>query len=377
MSEAKTLIFIQKYPCRGGASSRLLDTLAALRGGTPCDLHVVCSEPSDFGPIYQGLGVRLTVQPLPEWRKFWDRLSFPWAMRSLRNAMPVRRADWVISNEMWWAPHAAALARGLGAKSAAILRDGVADVGKALDYRLQLNDWILPSSMKIARALQSDDRLASRTRVFWDAVVLPPRQPGHAEELDRVLGTANHAVRRWLLVLGRVQERKCQADAVRVLHGLLKKGHDDLGLMIAGDCDEGYRPVMEAVIAQCGVEDRVRWLGNVTDVQAVFERCTASLLTSLREALPGSMMESCLAGRICFMYPCEGAEDIFGPYQSELVGEDFTPQTLIDQMDVMLRDPGRMQQRAADLQERARRLFSPQAHLRSCVELFDLDGLID
>lgn len=375
VSQPPTIVFIQKSAGRGGAKNRLWDTLKTLKTGMACQLHVVTSETGEFTERCAELGVPVTVHPLPEWRKLWSRLGFAGAVKSLAKRLPFTHADWVISNEMWWAPHAAALARCLSGKSAAILRDGIADAGKGRKYRLQDNDLILPSSMKIARGLNQDPELGRRTHVFLDAVLLPPRRPESEGVLQERLGSASPEVRRWLLVIGRVQERKRQADAVRVLRGLMDRGHRDLGLVIAGDCDADYLPVMKEAMHECQVEDRVVMLGNFSDIQTLFSMAPICLLTSLREALPGSMMESCLAGIPCFMYPCEGAEDIFGPHQENFVSETFEPAALAEKMDTLLRDPGRLSTEVTALQKRAQGLFSMEAHLTGCVKQFGLGPL--
>ncbi|MES2594352.1 MAG: glycosyltransferase family 4 protein [Verrucomicrobiota bacterium] len=373
MPAPQTLVFIQKTAGRGGAKNRLLDTLTTLKTGTTARLHVVSSEEGEFTERCAALDVPVTVHPLPEWRKFMERLRFPGAMRALARKLPFDRADWVVSNEMWWAPHASALARHLHGKSAAILRDGIADAEKGRKYRLQDNDLILPSSLKIARGLDVDPELKRRTHVFLDAVLLPPSKPELAAQLQGKLAKASASVKRWLLVIGRVQERKRQADAVRVLRGLLDRGHSDFGLIVAGDCDADYLPVMQDAMRENVVEDRVVMLGNFSDIQALFATADICLLTSLREALPGSVMESCLAGRPCFMYPCEGAEDIFGPHQPLFVSESFEPAPLVEKMDALLRQPGKLAQQTLALKERAWGLFSLEAHLRGCVERLELD----
>ncbi|GEP42470.1 glycosyltransferase family 4 protein [Brevifollis gellanilyticus] len=371
--EPQTLVFIQKTAGRGGAKNRLLDTLTTLKKGTDARLHVVTSEEGEFTEKCAALGVPVTVHPLPEWRKFLERLRFPGAMRALARKLPFAHADWVVSNEMWWAPHASALARHLGGRSAAILRDGIANAEKGRKYKLQANDLILPSSLKIARGLEEDLELGRRTHVFLDAVLLPPSKPESAAQLQGKLAAASPAVKRWLLVIGRVQERKRQADAVRVLKGLLERGHSDFGLIVAGDCDADYLPVMQAAMRECQVEDRVVMLGNFSDIQTLFATADISLLTSLREALPGSVMESCLAGRPCFMYPCEGAEDIFGPHQPLFVSERFESELLVEKIDSLLRRPEMLRTETLSLKERAWALFSLEAHLRACVQRLELD----
>jgi len=370
--ELPPLVFIQKTAGRGGAKNRLLDTLTTLKHGTDHPLHVVTSETGEFTERCAVLDVPVTVHPLPEWRKLMGRLRFPGAMRALAGRLPFNHAAWVVSNEMWWAPHAAALARHLGGRSAAILRDGIADAVKARKYRLQENHLILPSSLKIARGLEVDPELKKRTHVFLDAVLLPPTRSESAALLQTKIAGANSEVKRWLLVIGRVQARKKQADAVRVLRGLLERGHRDFGLLVAGDCDADYEPEMQSAMRECAVEDRVVMLGNFSDIRALFDLASVCLLTSLREALPGSVMESCLAGRPCFMYPCEGAEDIFGPHQELFVSADFQPELLVEKMEALLADPARLSSESAALQKRAQGLFSLQAHLHGIAERLDL-----
>jgi len=370
--ELKPLVFIQKTAGRGGAKNRLLDTLTTLKQGTDYPLHVVTSETGEFTERCAALDVPVTVHPLPEWRKLIGRLRFNSAMRSLAGKLPFEKAAWVVSNEMWWAPHAAALARHLEGHSAAILRDGIADAVKARKYRLQDNELILPSSLQIARGLEVDPELRERTHVFLDAVLLPQQRPESAAILHAKLAGTNPEIRRWLLVIGRIQARKKQTDAVRVLRGLLDCGHVDFGLIVAGDCDADYEPEILSAVRECAVQDRVVMIGNFSDIRALFDLAYVCLLTSLREALPGSVMESCLAGRPCFMYPCEGAEDIFGPHQELFVSADFQPTLLVEKMDVLLHDPARLMAEAAALQRRAQGLFSLEAHLRGIVERLGL-----
>jgi glycosyltransferase involved in cell wall biosynthesis len=368
----QSILFIQKSAGRGGSKNRLLDTLTTLKEGTHCQLHVISSEVGEFTERCAKLGVSVSLHPLPEWRKFWSRLCFSILLKNLASQLPFKHIDWVVSNEMWWAPHASSLARRLGGKSAAIIRDGVADSIKGRKYRLQDIDKILPSSAMVARKLSEDPALAKQTEVFFDAVILPPTQFESQKLLDEKLFPAKPDVKRWLLVLGRVQKRKNQADTVRVLKGLLDKGHTDLGLMVAGDLDTEYKPLMDEVIKKCALQDRVVMLGNFPDIQTLFFRSSLCLLTSHREALPGSIMESCMAGLPCFMYPSEGAEDIFGPHQPLFVSADFIPEMLVEKIDYMLRNPDRLANLAYALQARAQQLFSQEAHLREFVKKFSL-----
>ncbi len=372
-ASSQTLVFIQKTAVPGGAINRLFDTMHTLREGTDCRLHAVCAERGVFTERCDALDIPLTIHPLPEWRKLMERLLFPSAIHSLSTKLPFAKADWVISNEMWWAPHAAALAKRLAAKSAVILRDGIADSRKARKYRLHQNDLILPSSLKIAEGLQSDAEMAQRTHVFLDAVFLPAAKADTKAWLAEKTRHACPAVKRWLLVVGRVQARKRQADAVHVLRGLIERGHDDLGLLVAGECDPEYELEMTSAICKCGMADRVVMLGNVNDVRTLYASAATCLLTSLREALPGSVMEALLSGRPCFMYPCEGAEDIYGPHLESFVSSSFVPEQLVEKIDALFRRPAELVSETAALKDRAENLFCYEAHLHSLKERLSVD----
>jgi glycosyltransferase involved in cell wall biosynthesis len=234
--------------------------------------------------------------------------------------------------------------------------------------------------MKIAEGLRVDLELGAKTHVLLDAVTLPESSHGSFNELQSKLASEHPRVSSWLLVIGKVQPRKKQTDAVRVLRGLLDSGWSQFGLIVAGDCEPEYLPEMQSVIQDCKVHDRVVMLGNYSDIRALFALQPICLLTSLREALPGSVMEALMAGRPCFMYPCEGAEDIFGPHQTRFVSEVFEPSRLIQKVIQMLSEPALLQSETKALQSRAQELFSIDAHFRSLQLLLQLDssdGLID
>lgn len=361
------LVFIQKATGRGGAKNRLLDTLSALQADPSFKLSVIVGEPQgEFLDHCRAMGIEPIAASLPEWRKPLQRLRFSRAMKALATRFFGQKVDWVISNEMWWGPHAARLAKLLDAKSATILRDGIATVAKANKYHLYENDLILPSSTKIANGLAPDARLKERTLVFYDSVRLPATRGHLAADLDATL--AKHPdVRRWFVVLGKVGPRKRQADAVRVIHHLKSA---DLGLLLAGDCEADYGLELNRVIEACGLTDRVVRLGNFSDILTLFDRAEAVLLTSTREGLPGSVVEALLAGKPCFVYPCEGVTDIYGDQLSRFVSENFDPAELAARIVQAGAEPAALQLAVLELQARATAMFSPAAHLAQCQLLF-------
>jgi glycosyltransferase involved in cell wall biosynthesis len=360
------VIFIQKTTGRGGAKKSLAETLVAMRGGG-LKPRVIVGERGPFVETCTALDVRCDIVRLPEWRKFFERIRFAGAMRTAAELVRESNPDWVISNEMWWGPHAARIARHLGCRSAVILRDGIADIPKARRYRLFDNDLILSVSSAIADGLATDPALAARTHVLFNSVRLP--EPGGLGTQLEIRLAAFPRVRRWLLVVGRVCRRKRQADAIHVLRRLIDDGEDDLGLLLAGDVDADYEETLRTTITGTEVSDRVLCLGNFEDLRALFRHAHAVLLTSTREGLPRSLVESLLVPVAAFSYPCEGVDDIFGKYRATFVSSNPTPDSLYRTIRHALERPVETSAAVRELHRKTLARFSPKAHLERLNEL--------
>lgn len=362
------VIFLQKHAGRGGSKNSLAESLAAIVASGEIRPRVIASETGRFTERCDELGVPVTIAPLPEWRKFGERLRFPSAIRSLVREFAPWRPDWIISNEMWWAPHAHRLAAHLGCRSAVILRDGIATVRKSLQYQLDRHDLILPVSSTIAGGLATDARLAGKTHVLFNSVSVAAEGPDDAARLDALL--APHAdVRRWLLVIGKLSSRKNQADAVRVTRALIDAGHTDLGLLLAGDIDPGYLPEMKQTIAAARLDDRVAMIGNFDGVAALLRRADTLLLPSFREGLPRSLVESITVGVPAFSFPCEGVEDIYGVHQPRFVSTENTAESLFSTIHAAWSDRAAMDLSFAKVRGETLSRFSPEAHHARLLEL--------
>lgn len=356
------LVFIQKSTGRGGAKNSLVESLRAISSHPDMRASCLVGEPGSFVTRCRGLGIPCTETALPEWRKLLQRLRFPAAMG--RTALDLRQLapDWIISNEMWWAPHASVIARKLGCRSAVILRDGIATVRKSLQYRLQDHDLILPVSSTIADALRSHPLLSPKVHVLFNSVSVPPSHAGDAEELAKTLSPYPF-VRRWLLVVGKLGARKNQAAAVDVLRFLVNEGHDDLGLLLAGDIDPAYRPEMDVAIARSGLTDRIAMIGNFDGLGALLELADTVLLPSFREGLPRSLVEAIIAGKPAFSFPCEGVEDIYGGHRNIFVSMENTATAMHASIRKAWDDPSRTSAAFSEVRSHVLQTFSPEAHL--------------
>lgn len=362
------VVFIQKSTGRGGAKNSLLETLQAISSDGKIHAEVIVGERGPFVDHCAALGIPTTLVQIPEWRKFFDRLSFSGAMKRIATPFAGRKIDWVISNEMWWGPHAARIAKHLGCRSAAILRDGIATIPKALQYRLFENDLILPVSSTIAGALTSHPKLAARVHVLFDPVSLPPENAAHNLSLDQLLEPFTE-VRRWLLVVGKLSFRKNQADAVRITRSLIDNGDPDLGLLLAGDIDPAYRPEMDRVIHETGLARRVAMIGNFDGITSLLQRAHILLLPSFREGLPRSLVEAITADKPAFSYPCEGVEDIYVDFRGTFVSTESTADSLYESIRRAWNSPEITGDAHAAVRQRALSLFSPQAHIGNLTSL--------
>ena len=174
---------------------------------------------------------------------------------------------------------------------------------------------------------------------------------------------------RWLLVVGKVGARKNQTDAVKVLRLLLDDGHQDLGLLLAGDIDPDYAPAMEAAIADHQVRDRVAMIGNFDGLQALLERSDTVLLPSFREGLPRSLVESITAGKPAFSFPCEGVEDIYGEHLPVFVSKESTASSLHAVIRSAWANPAQTQSAFGEVRQNVLARFSAGAHLGRITSL--------
>ena len=358
------VVFIQKHAGRGGSKSSLAESLSALTADGSITPRVISAEQGPFTARCGALGVPVDIAPLPEWRKFMERIRFPGAMKSIAGSLASARPDWIISNEMWWGPHAARIARHLGCRSAVILRDGIATIPKAKQYRLWENDLILPVSSTIADALRPDPLFHDRVHVLFNSVSIAAPRADAEENLSAML-SAYPAVGRWLLVVGKLSPRKNQVDAVRITRSLIDSGHPDLGLLLAGDIDPAYLPEMEQTIATSGMQDRVALIGNFDGVATLLEKAYSVILPSFREGLPRSLVEAITAGVPAFSYPCEGVEDIFEEHLPVFVSGESTPESLSAVIRRAWECPERCSAEFAAVRHRVIRKFSPEAHSRN------------
>jgi glycosyltransferase involved in cell wall biosynthesis len=156
---------------------------------------------------------------------------------------------------------------------------------------------------------------------------------------------------------------------VRVAKRLIDAGHDDIGLILAGDIDARYRAELDCVIRECGMTDRIALLGNFEGVGSLMKIAEAVLLTSQREGLPRSLVEGIQAGKQAFSYQCEGIGDIFRNQKDYFTSESSDPLSLSRTVLKAWSHQSATETALHAVREGVVQRFSPKAHISRLKEL--------
>jgi glycosyltransferase involved in cell wall biosynthesis len=141
----------------------------------------------------------------------------------------------------------------------------------------------------------------------------------------------------FLLMLGRVSWKKGIDRALRAL-ARVPGAH----LVIAGNDDEDYTPKLQALAAELGVAERVRFVGPVVgaDKEALLGRASLLLLPSYSENFGNVVLEALARGCPAVVTPVVGAAEVGGAAGGGVVvaGE---PEVLAGAVCALLENPER------------------------------------
>jgi glycosyltransferase involved in cell wall biosynthesis len=361
------IVFIQRPVGPGGSKNSLLQTLIVAQRQHDFDCRIAVGEEGAFVEICRAIGIQPLIAKIPEWRKWPERFFFRRRMNFLAQNFRSFAPDYVISNEMWWAPHAVYLAKQLKCKSACVVRDTLAVGPKARQYNLHKLDRVLCISAAMRDEFERATNLRENVRLVYNPVVPPTIQRAADQEINDLLKSFSH-VEKWLLVAGRVGRRKNQIEAVRILARIRQDGFKNFGLILAGKLDTDYLPSLRNVIAQFELENFVCLPGQINAIGNLIQRCDATLLTSQREGLPRSIIESFLLGKPCFSMPLPGLEEIYDGEQADFVSRGQGAAALAPLILDALRNPEKIKISAAKVQQFVTEKFSPENHWRQFVE---------
>lgn len=113
-----------------------------------------------------------------------------------------------------------------------------------------------------------------------------------------------------LLFVSRLIERKGLQNVIPYLAEIEAAVKRQIHLTIVGDGP--YRETLEKITDECGVRDKVSFLGqkDKNELPELYRRGDVFVFPSKREGMPNAVLEAMASGLAIVMTPCEGAKEL-------------------------------------------------------------------
>ena len=172
----------------------------------------------------------------------------------------------------------------------------------------------------------------------------------------------------YVMTAGRLNAQKNQALLIRAFAAIAGEVEEELRIYGEGE----LRRPLEALIANLGMEGRIRLMGASDDMPAALAGCKLFVLSSDFEGMPNALLEAMAAGRCCVSTacPCGGPEAVIENGVSGLLAPVGAEEALSAAMRELLEDEKKRRALAAAAGESAE-AFRPEAifeHWRDYVE---------
>ena len=172
----------------------------------------------------------------------------------------------------------------------------------------------------------------------------------------------------YVMTAGRLTAQKNQALLIRSFAAIAGDVEEELRIYGEGE----LRRSLEALIAQLGMEGRIRLMGASDDMPAALAGCKLFVLPSDFEGMPNALLEAMAAGRCCVSTacPCGGPEAVLENGVNGLLVPVGEEEALSAAMLELLKDEEKRRTLAAAAGESAG-AFRPEAifeHWRDYVE---------
>jgi glycosyltransferase involved in cell wall biosynthesis len=160
--------------------------------------------------------------------------------------------------------------------------------------------------------------------------------------------TPLHERRPDILMPARFARKKDQPTLIRAARLLVDRGWQG-DLLLAGGGKPVHRRHCERLVRRLGLQDRVKFLGNVNDLPQRLAQCRIAALASWQEGLPLVLAEAMAAGCAVVASAIPGITDILRDEPGHANGWLFPPgdaQAAADALWLALQDPEEAQRRA-------------------------------
>ena len=199
-------------------------------------------------------------------------------------------------------------------------------------------------------------RLQKRSKIIMNQV---------DERFFQVTGTGENG---YVMTAGRLTAQKNQALLIRAFAAIAGDVEEELRIYGEGE----LRQSLEALIAQLGMEGRIRLMGASDDMPAALAGCKLFVLPSDCEGMPNALLEAMAAGRCCVSTacPCGGPEAVIENGVNGLLVPVGAEEALSANLREILKNEDKRLSMAAAAAESAE-AFRPEAifeHWREYVE---------
>jgi len=218
----------------------------------------------------------------------------------------------------------------------------------------RLDATVAPSQAMAAYLARRLRLPAGRLRVIANGVDLPPEPPPPRPRAEEFVAVGSFAPCKGMPLL-------LQAFAT------LARRMPRVRLRLVGDGEEVAR--CRQLVADCGLEGRVEFLGYRTDARDQLARADAFVLPSYNENLPLALLEAMAAGRACVASAVGGVPEALHPACGLLVSPGSLIE-LVGAMDRLASEDGLAPALGRAARERVASRFSIEACARSYLGLW-------
>jgi glycosyltransferase involved in cell wall biosynthesis len=230
----------------------------------------------------------------------------------------------------------------------------------------RITDWFMTDGTFVASeavrlGLASPDRI----RALVSPIDPFPPVTEHSRREARALLGISHGTK-VIGTTGRLAAQKAPLDMVRAIAAL---GRDDVVLVWAGDGD--LRADVERLAARLGVAERVRLLGNRTDVPRLLPGFDLFAMSSLFEGLPCSVVEAMTCGIPVVATAVNSVPELVIPGRTGLTARPGDPASLSVALTYMLEHPDEAARMAAAAARTVGEQFRPELIGQEAAEVYD------
>lgn len=227
-------------------------------------------------------------------------------------------------------------------------------------------DVLLGNSGIVVDQLVGEGAPMGRVGLIYNGIVPPDTDDGQRAGTRLALGVAPGTV--VLTIVANLIPYKGHADLIDALSRIVAAGAPSHFLLLCVGRDDGLGAMLKAAAEKAGLSDRIRWLGQRTDVGSLLAASDIGLLVSHEEGMSNAILEGMAAGLPMIVTGVGGNAETVG--QAGIVVPPKNPAALADALNALLADPARREELGRAARQRVASSYSMEACLRQYERLY-------